>query len=628
MLSSSPAPRHAPAATRWPVLVADAGAWALGLVLATLLVSELEVAAVRPGPLAVLVAVAVALHVGACAARGAYRGTHRSGRDDVVAGAVLVGAVVAVLLMARLAVPGVPLAAVLVAGPLVLVLTGAAREAVSRADLRRLRPTAGAARTVVVGAGDGGAELVRLMLRTPDSPYLPVALVDDDAGKRSPVHGVPVHGGREDLAAVVTSTAATVVVVAVAQAQRALLADVTARVAHLGVEVSVLPSLSELLVRPLEIADVRPVSPADLLGRQETHLDSAAIAGYLAGRRVLVTGAGGSIGSELCRQVAGFAPARLVMLDRDESALHAVQLSLSGRALLDQRDLVVADVRDAARLDAVFAEHHPEVVFHAAALKHLPLLEMHPGEALRTNVEGTANVLRACSAWGTGRVVNVSTDKAADPCSVLGYSKRVAERLTAWWAREEGLSALSVRFGNVLGSRGSMLTTFAEQIRRGGPLTVTDPAVTRYFMTVEEAVGLVVQAGAIGRAGEALVLDMGEPVSILEVVRRLMDDAGAPDLEVQFTGLRPGEKLHEVLLAAAEVDRRPVHPMVSHVDVPPLDPAALDGLVATMPDGDVVRGLRRLCAVPADVPVAPPAASADRPVVPAALVLPADRVSA
>nr|BFE74917.1 hypothetical protein GCM10020092_082180 [Actinoplanes digitatis] len=227
------------------------------------------------------------------------------------------------------------------------------------------------------------------------------------------------------------------------------------------------------------------------------------------------------------------------MLDRDESGLHAVQLSLDGRALLDDRNLVVADIRDQQRLDEVFAEHRPQVVFHAAALKHLPLLEMHPSEALKTNIIGTYQILQTALRHGVDRLVNISTDKAADPTSVLGYSKRITERLTAAADESAPGTYCSVRFGNVLGSRGSVLTAFTAQVESGGPITVTDPDVSRFFMTVQEAVRLVIQAGALDSSGEVLVLDMGEPVRIADVARRLAD-ASDRHIQIVYTGLRPG----------------------------------------------------------------------------------------
>jgi FlaA1/EpsC-like NDP-sugar epimerase len=336
------------------------------------------------------------------------------------------------------------------------------------------------------------------------------------------------------------------------------------------------------------------LTEADLLGRHQIENDLDAIAGYLTAKRVLVTGAGGSIGSELCRQIYRFAPEALIMLDRDESALHSLQLTIEGRAMLDSPNVVLADIRDRERMTEVFELHKPHVVFHAAALKHLPLLELYPDEAVKTNVGGTRHVLDAAAAANVERLVNVSTDKAADPTSVLGYTKRVAECMTSERAASTPGTFLSVRFGNVLGSRGSVLTAFRAQIASGGPVTVTAPDVTRYFMTVEEACQLVIQAGAVGRDGQALVLDMGDPVSIDEVARRLISASGQ-EIEVVYTGLRPGEKVHEVLLAEGEVDRRPAHPLIAHVDVEPSEPSAVDELLAGADSDDVEGLLRSVC---------------------------------
>lgn len=346
---------------------------------------------------------------------------------------------------------------------------------------------------------------------------------------------------------------------------------------------------------------IRPISHRDLLGRREVHVDLESISAYLAGKRVLVTGAGGSIGSELCVQLRRHGLQSLVMLDRDESALHAVQLALDGRALLDDDCLVVADIRDRQRLAAVFAQHRPDVVFHAAALKHLPLLERHPSEAVKTNVWGTWNVLEASTRVGVERFVNISTDKAADPSCVLGYSKRLAERLTSWFDTQSDTTCLSVRFGNVLGSRGSVLIAFQAQIAAGQPVTVTHPDVTRFFMTVGEAVRLVIQAGAIGSGGEALVLDMGEQVKIADVAQRLIDSAGSASV-ISYTGLRPGEKLHEVLIAEGERDLRPVHPYISHVPVPALSPLDAMALVPSDDPQDVTEALREAVAAPVRLP--------------------------
>ena len=263
------------------------------------------------------------------------------------------------------------------------------------------------------------------------------------------------------------------------------------------------------------------------------------------------------------------------MLDRDETGLHGVQMTLSGHGLLNSNDVVLADIRDQEAVRAIFADRKPQVVFHAAALKHLPMLEQYPEEAWKTNVLGTLHVLDAARNVGVETFINISTDKAANPTSVLGHSKRLAERLTAWVAASSGHSYLSVRFGNVIGSRGSMLPTFIAQIESGGPVTVTHPDVTRYFMTIPEACQLVIQAGAIGQAGEALILDMGRPVKILDVARRMVSMSGRP-IDIVFTGLRTGEKLHEELFGAEEHGHRPHHEKVTHTAVPPLDPESLD----------------------------------------------------
>jgi FlaA1/EpsC-like NDP-sugar epimerase len=352
----------------------------------------------------------------------------------------------------------------------------------------------------------------------------------------------------------------------------------------------------DLIEGQVDASDIRDVTTADLLGRHEIDTDLEAIAGYLTGKRVLVTGAGGSIGSELCKQIYRFAPERLLMLDRDESALHGVQLAIEGRALLTSPDLILCDLRDRQAVQEVFTRLRPDVVFHAAALKHLTLLEQNPREAVKTNVWATLDLLEVTAKAGVKRFVNISTDKAADPCSVLGYSKRVTERLTSYYGSTAPGTYLSVRFGNVLGSRGSMLTTFQSQIERGGPLTVTDPHVTRFFMTIEEAVQLVVQAGAIGNNGEALVLDMGKPVVIAEVAR-LMAARSDRRIAIEFTGLRPGEKLHEVLLAEHEDDVRPAHPLISQVPVPALDPNRARSLDVFAGKERLVEDLARLAGV-------------------------------
>ena len=458
-----------------------------------------------------------------------------------------------------------------------------------RRILERSRRPVSAERALVVGAGEVGSKLVRDMVTDPNSPYVPVGFVDDDPRKQHlRVSGVRVRGTTDAIASLALDLNATRVVVAVAAPSPQLLRSINDQATQVGVTVKVLPTLSDLLATGVTFRDLRDIELADLLGRHQIDTDIHSIAGYLTNRKVLVTGAGGSIGSELCRQISRFGPGELIMLDRDESALHSTQLSISGRALLDTPDVVLADIRDAECLRRLFAERQPDVVFHAAALKHLPMLEQYPDEAWKTNVEGTLNVLDAAQASGVGVFVNISTDKAADPTSILGYSKRIAERLTSSIAYEAPGRYVSVRFGNVLGSRGSVLTAFAEQIANGGPVTVTHPEVTRYFMTVPEAVQLVIQAAAIGRDGEALVLDMGEPVRILDVANQLIAMSGR-NVDVVFTGLRPGEKMHEELLGAAERGERPEHPLVQHVEVGRLPDESLQALRSNVNSHNLAR---------------------------------------
>jgi len=426
-------------------------------------------------------------------------------------------------------------------------------------------------RIVLVGAGEGAEQVIRTLRATADSPYVAVALVDDDPRKRRlRMFGVKVEGAVDDVVAVAERHQATSVLIAAPSATSRFYRRVTALAEDAGMRVLVLPPVDKLL-GGVGVSDIRPVNETDLLGRRPADIDPVAVSQYITGRRVLVTGAGGSIGSEICRQLARFEPAELVMLDRDESGLHGTQLSIEGRAMLDHPNLVLADIRDAARVDEIFAQHRPEVIFHTAALKHLPLLEMHPSEGWKTNVRGTLTLLDAARRHGVDRFVNVSTDKAADPTSVLGWTKRITERLTAHASAEGPTDCVSVRFGNVLGSNGSVLKAFEAQAANGGPITVTHPDITRYFMTIEEASRLTIYAGAIGDPGEILILDMGEPVRIVDVAQRFAVQHDPP-LEIVFTGLRPNEKLHEDLISADEHGARRVHKLITHVSVEPLVP--------------------------------------------------------
>ena len=340
----------------------------------------------------------------------------------------------------------------------------------------------------------------------------------------------------------------------------------------------------------------------------------------IEGKVVLVSGAGGSIGSELCRQIRAFAPRELYVLDHDESNLHTLQMELDGRALLDGHDIVIADIRDAERIEQVFSEVRPDIVFHAAAHKHLPLLEQHPCEGVKTNVLGTKNLAEAAVHAGTRTFVLISTDKAADPVSILGATKRLAEIVLTLYAAEPTRFA-SVRFGNVLGSRGSLLSVFEEQVRRGGTVTITHPEVTRYFMTIEEAAGLVLEAGAMAEYGETFVLDMGEPIEIVQLAYRYAEQLHIrpDDLTIRFTGLRPGEKLHERLFGGAEDAIPTGHPRIwatRNPIAPPDLETSLDALFTyanANRSSEVRRWLQELVAEYEPEPAGEPAMAAPYP---------------
>ena len=447
----------------------------------------------------------------------------------------------------------------------------------------------GAEPVLVYGAGNAGQQLARLLSYDPDAPYEIVGFFDDDPTKRNlHLSGAKVLGDRTRVRAVAAEKGVRKLIIAIPTADRKLMRDISAIADEVGLETLVMPPTKDLVAGRVGLGDLHQLNVTDLLGRAQIETNLTEIAGYLAGRVVLVTGAGGSIGSELARQVHRFGPKELVMLDRDESGLHSTQLTIYNQGLLDTPNMVLCDIRDVEALDKVFATHQPDVVFHAAALKHLPMLEQYPLEGWKTNTLGTLNVLQAAEKYGVERFVNVSTDKAADATSVLGKTKRLAEELTAHFARRTGRTWLSVRFGNVLGSRGSMLHTFTRQIEQGGPLTVTHPEITRYFMTIPEACELTIQAGAIGRPADVLVLDMGEPVRILDVANDLIKRSGK-DIKIIFTGLRPNEKMHEVLFSGDEEHTPTSHTLISRVSVPALDP----DLLATV-DGSDPESLTRL----------------------------------
>jgi FlaA1/EpsC-like NDP-sugar epimerase len=506
-----------------------------------------------------------------------YRGRYKFGSFDEVSGVVQTTVIVTLgwLTFTLIAAPrGLPRTIPVISGILALGAMLAGRFILRFVRERVLVKRTGD-RTLVYGAGNGGQQLLRAM-QSPDSGYRVVGLLDDDPRKqRLRLSGVPVRGSLADLESIAVDQNVRVLVVAIANITAQQLLPLDKRCRALGVQLRVIPSPIDIVRGAVRLSDVSEVTEEDLLGRQTVGTTETTIAEMLHGKRVLITGAGGSIGSELARQVHSYGPSYLGLLDRDESALHALHLTMFGRAMQDTDDLLLADIRDLERLREVMDFVQPDVVFHAAALKHLPMLEAAPTEAFKTNVLGTRNVLMAAREANVPVFVNISTDKAADPVSVLGYSKRTTERLTAGIEPPTGGRYLSVRFGNVLGSRGSMLSSFRAQINAGGPITVTHRDVTRYFMTIPEAVHLVLQAATIGRDSETLILDMGEPVRIYDVAQHMVEKSGR-DIDIVITGLRDGEKLHEVLSSEAETGERPLHPLITHVCVPSLDVADVD----------------------------------------------------
>lgn len=558
----------------------DAASWVVAISLALWFRYEFEVPAGTLSHALWLAGITVIVQLGVGLIFELYRGRFSFGSIEELRALGLASAVTATIVGVPVLVFGssfgIPRSTFLIAAPLAVVFMVLVRYAKRRYVEVRLRPKLSATPALVYGAGTLGSALVQQMMTDPDAEYRPVGLVDDDPRMRGvQIRDVRVLGTFGELEHLVEQTGARFLLVAVPRADAALLRRVQDAAMALDLQVKVMPSFSEIITGHSGAGDLRDISIEDLIGRNPVDTDVQSIAGYLTGRRVLVTGAGGSIGSELCKQIAGFGPSELIMLDRDETGLQHAQLSVRGHGLLDSNEVVLCDIRDYDALSVVFNDRRPDVVFHAAALKHLPMLEQYPHEAWKTNVLGTLNVINAARASDVATFINISTDKAANPTSVLGHSKRVAEKLTAWAAQASERRYLSVRFGNVIGSRGSMLPTFQSLIEAGGPVTVTHPDVTRYFMTIPEACQLVIQAGGIGRRGEVLILDMGEPVRILDVARRMIAMSGKR-IEIVFTGLREGEKMHEELVGSREDLERPFHPQISHTRADSISPARLD----------------------------------------------------
>ncbi|WP_455376977.1 polysaccharide biosynthesis protein, partial [Petrachloros mirabilis] len=413
-----------------------------------------------------------------------------------------------------------------------------------------------ARRVLIVGAGNTGELLIRNMLSDAEHHYQPVGLVDDDPVKRRmKIHGVPVVGRIEDIAGSARSLVAHEIVVAIPSASNLLKQKIIAAAEGCKVPIKILPSVKQLLADPAVLREIRPMSLEDLLQREPVRTDRQELHGLLEGKRVLVTGAGGSIGSELCRQIAHYKPALLVLFERYENGLHALDLELKAKFPRVKIMPAVGDVTVRDRISEVLAQARPELVFHAAAHKHVPLMELNPKEAVRNNVLGTKTVAEAALAAGVERFVLISTDKAVNPTSVMGATKRVAEEFIQSLNRKGQTKFTVVRFGNVLGSNGSVVPIFSEQIRNGGPVTVTHPDIKRFFMTIPEAVQLVLQASVLGHGDDVFVLDMGDQIKVADLARNMIVLSGLvpeQDIRIVYTGLRPGEKLFEELFEESE----------------------------------------------------------------------------
>jgi len=498
-------------------------------------------------------------------------------RRVVLAGLTSGGFVVAADTIATDPLRPVPLSVAILGSMLSIMGFGAVRFQSRLFAFRRRQAVGDRTRVLLVGAGDAGAMILKDVLENPSLGLRPVGIVDDDVRKVGrALYEVPILGTRADIPALVARLDVEQVLLAIPAARGDLIQDVAALCEEAGVTLRVLPSVREIVGGRISARDIRDLRIEDLLGRQQVEMDEESVSRMLHGRRILITGAGGSIGSEIARQVLAFEPAHVSLLDHDETHLYDLMSELDGSLPISG---VLADARDRDRVLEAFRSERPDVVYHAAAHKHVPLLETHPAEAFRTNILGTANVAEAAVAARVGRFVLVSTDKAVRPVSVMGASKWFAEQIVR--SLQNGSSIMcAVRFGNVLGSRGSVTPTFLRQIASGGPVTVTDPSMTRYFMSVQESVCLVLQAAALSRGGEVFTLEMGEPVNILDLARKLIRLSGrvpGRDIKVEVIGPRPGEKLFEDALDPNE------HP----------EPSGHDGIMLSRPRKPDRAGLKR-----------------------------------
>ncbi|TLS35787.1 polysaccharide biosynthesis protein [Pseudalkalibacillus caeni] len=422
-------------------------------------------------------------------------------------------------------------------------------------------------RTLIIGAGAAGTMIVRQLLNNKDAELVPIAFIDDDFKKQSlDIFGVPVIGGISKIEEVVRKLAIENIIIAIPSLKKKELNVIFEECSKTNAKTKILPMLEDLITGKVSVNQFRDVEVEDLLGRDPIQMDINSISEYVTNKTVLVTGAGGSIGSEICRQISNYNPKQLVLLGHGENSIYSIELELKDtfRNTPINFTTEIADIQDDQKMMDVMKKYKPEVVYHAAAHKHVPLMERNPDEAVKNNLKGTLNVAEAASWHGVGTFVMISSDKAVNPTSVMGATKRLAEMIIQHMDKTSQTKFVAVRFGNVLGSRGSVIPIFKKQIQKGGPVTVTHPDMVRYFMTIPEASKLVIQAGALAKGGEIFVLDMGEPVKIVDLAKNLIRLSGntIEDIGLRFTGMRPGEKLFEELLNEDEVHEKQIYPKI------------------------------------------------------------------
>ncbi|MDC6270272.1 polysaccharide biosynthesis protein [Lysinibacillus fusiformis] len=430
-------------------------------------------------------------------------------------------------------------------------------------DRESFRNTANLKRVLIVGAGQGGTMLAKNLLHAPNPDRLPIAFVDDDQSKQQlKVMNLTVAGTTKNIPKLVANYGIDEIIIAIPSLGRIGIQSIYKDCAKTNLPVKVMPSIEDVMTGKVAVNEMKEVQIEDLLGRDEVKLDMIAISNKLTDKVILVTGAGGSIGSEICRQVMSFQPKKLILLGHGENSIYTIHMELIQRSTGTELIPIIADIQDRERIFEVVEQYQPDVIYHAAAHKHVPLMEYNPNEAVKNNIFGTKNVAEAAHEFDVKNFVMISTDKAVNPPNIMGATKRIAEMVVQNLAKNSKTKFAAVRFGNVLGSRGSVIPLFKKQIVAGGPVTVTHPDMTRYFMTIPEASRLVLQAGTLGGNGEIFVLDMGEPVKIVDLARNLIQLSGfkEDEIKIEFSGLRPGEKMYEELLNKEEIQKEHVFP--------------------------------------------------------------------